>query len=185
MSQIFVEIVTGRNKISICFLLIFMFLAPVAFFTNYPILNGITWIMLIILGFFIFTTGIITRKEAKDSYNWPKEKAHSLRCSLNYTTNNNVKSYIPVIKWKFNVGDKEYEGAEYDFSASYTSKDVANEKLDSVKSMMPLMVYYKPSDPSINVINPGVYTVDYVRFILGAMMVVMPILIWSGIVVLK
>ena len=94
MSKMFVEIVTGRNKISIYFLLIFMFLAPVAFFTNYPILNGIAWIMLMILGCFIFTTGIITRKEAKDSYNWPKEKAHSLRCSLNYTTNNNVKSYI-------------------------------------------------------------------------------------------
>ena len=98
-------------------------------------------------------------------------------------TNNNVRSYIPVIKCKFNVGDNEYEGAEYDFSASYTSKDVANKKLDSVKNITPLMVYYKPSDPAINVINPRVYSVFYFRFIIGAMMVVMPILIWSGIVV--
>ena len=184
MSKMFVEIVTGRNKFSICFFLIFIFLAPIAFFTNYLILNGLAWIILMILGFFIFTTGIITRKEAKDSYNWPKEKAHSLRCSLNYITNNNVKSYIPVIKCKFNVGDKEYEGVEYDFSASYTSKAVANEKLDSVKSMAPFMVYYKPSDPAISVINPGVYSVHYFRYIIGAMMVVMPILIWSDIVVL-
>ena len=185
MSKFFVEIVTGRNKYSIYFLLIFMCIAPVAVFTDYPLLNGIAWIMLMTLGFFIFSTAIITRQEAKDSYGWPQEKAHSLKCSLNYTTNNGVKRYIPVIRCKFIVGNKEYDGSEYDFSASYTNKDDANAKLDLVKSMMPLMVYYKPSDPAINVINPGVHSTHYLRFICGALMIIMPIFIWSGVIVLK
>lgn len=185
MSKMFTEIATGRNKYSIYFLLIFMCVAPVAIFTHYILLDAIAWIMLIVLGFFIFVTGIVTRQEAKDSYHWPRQEAHSLRCSLNYMTNNGVKSYIPVIRCKFNVNGKEYQGTEYDFSASYTSKDNANEKLNSVKSMTPLLVYYKPSDPTINVINPGIHSTHYIRFILGALMVVMPILIWSGIVVLK
>jgi len=185
MSKVFVDIVTGRNKYSIYFLLIFMGIAPVAVFTDYPLLSGIAWIMLMTLGFFIICTGIITRQEAKDSYDWPKEKAHSLKCSLNYTTNNGVKRYIPVIRCKFNVGNKEYNGAEFDFSASYTNKDIANAKLDLVKNMMPLMVYYKPSDPAINVINPGVHTTHYLRFICGALMIILPIFICSGIIVIK
>ena len=167
-----------------------MCLAPVAFFTNYPILDGLAWVMLIILGFFIlgffiFATGAITLQEAKDSYNWPQEEAHSIKCSLNYIINNSVKSYIPVIKCKFNVDGKEYEGSNYDFGGSYTNKDAANDKLGSVKSMTPLIIFYKPSDPSINVINPGVHSTPYFRFIIGGLMIVMPILIWSGIVVLK
>ncbi len=185
MSNLIINIATGRNKISIYFLVIFMFLAPVAVFTNYKLLDAIAWIMLIILGIFIVITGFVTLQEAKESIDWPKAEANNLECSLKSTTNNGVTSYAPHIQCKFNVDGKEYSGTEFDFSSTYTTENEANNKLDAVKAMNPLIIYYKPSTPSINVINPGVYSVPYVRVVLGFLMVVMPILFWSGVIVLK
>ena len=188
MSEGLTKIATGRSKYSTYFLLVFMCVAPLAVFTSYEWLDGIAWIMLIILGGFIFITGIVTRKEATDSNNWPKVEAKLLSTSLTYTSSGSggtSKRYAPVIKCKFNVDGAEYKGVEYDFSASYTSKDKAEDKVNLIKQMKPLLIHYNPSAPEINVINPGIHTTHYIRIIIGLITVIIPILIWNGIIELK
>ncbi|WP_111979763.1 DUF3592 domain-containing protein [Algibacillus agarilyticus] len=184
MLKIIIDTARGRTKYSTYFLLIVMLIIPTAFFTHYEWLNGLAWLLLITLGAFIFITGLYTRQESINSVNWPKAEAYGLSCSLNYI-NPNSKKYIPVIKCKFMVKGVEYTGAEYDFSARYTLKDEADEKINCVKAMEPLFVYYKPSDPTISVIKPGVHSIPYIRLIFGVLMVIMPILIGSGLIVLN
>ena len=51
--------------------------------------------------------------------------------------------------------------------------------------MKPLFIHYKPSAPEINVINPGIHFTHYIRIIIGIVTVVIPLLIWSGIIELR
>jgi hypothetical protein len=78
------------------------------------------------------------------------------------------------------VDGQEYEGTEYDFSSSYTSKEKAQKKVTEIKSMQTLLVHYKPEDPSINVIHPGVHFVAYMRLLVGVGGVAIPILSLLG-----
>ncbi|MCE2573436.1 DUF3592 domain-containing protein [Motilimonas eburnea] len=183
--QLLIKIATGRSIYSTYFLLIFMFIAPAAVFTSHQVLDVIAWIMLITLGVFIFITGVVTFQEAIASKNWPSSQAYNVKYSLKCTSNKGAKSYIPAIKCNFTVDGTEYSGTEYDFSASYTSKVKADAKLDSVKSRSSVLIYYKPSDPSINVINPGLNATPFIRIVLGVLMIIVPILIWSKFIILK
>ncbi|MCI2282465.1 DUF3592 domain-containing protein [Colwellia sp. MSW7] len=163
-----------------------MCVAPAAMFTNNAFLDSIAWVMLIILGVFIFITGIVTRKEAIDSHNWPKVEAKLLRASLKSTSSGSGgRSYTPDIKCKFIVGGSEFKGTEYDLSAGYGSKAKAEDKINLVKQMNPLFIHYKPSAPEINVINPGIHFTHYIRIIIGIVTVIFPLLIWSGIIELR
>lgn len=183
MSDDFIKIATGRSKYSTYFLLIFMCVAPAAVFTQIELLDQIAWIMLIILGVFIFITGIVTRQEAKDSNNWPKIEVKLLGTSLkSISSSSGGRSYAPDIRCKFIVGGSEYKGTEYDLSASYGSKSQAEDKIALIKQKKPLFVYYKPSAPEINVINPGVRFSHYIRIVFGICTVVTPLLIWCGII---
>jgi hypothetical protein len=186
MSDGFMKIATGRSIYSTYFLLVFMCVAPVAVFTDNKLLDSIAWIMLITLGVFIFITGIVTRKEAIDSKNWPKVEATLLSTTVKSNSGESGgKTYAPDIRCKFTVGGSEYKGTEYDLSASYGSKNKAEDKINLIKQMKPLFLHYKPSNPEINVINPGIHFTHYIRIIIGIVTVVIPLLIWSGIIVLR
>jgi len=186
MSDDFIKIATGRSKYSTYFLLIFMCVAPAAVFTKIELLDHIAWIMLIILGVFIFITGIVTRQEASDSRNWPKIEVKFLSTSLkSMSSNSGGRIYAPDIKCKFNIGNSEYKGTEYDLSASYGSRSQAEDKIALIKQKKSLFVHYKPSAPEVNVINPGIHFSHYIRIVVGVCTVVIPLLIWVGVIQLK
>ena len=182
MYDSFMKIATGRSAYSISFLLIFMVVAPFALFTDYKWLDTIAWLMTTILGLFIFITGFVTIKEAKNSHKWPKVEARLISASLTWHTTEGQKRYAPKIHCKFHVGNCEYSGTEYDFSASYTNKLKAEEKLKLVKTMKPLWVFYKPEEPSVNVIQPGIHSVHFVRVIIGAAGMIVALLSWFGLI---
>ena len=180
MNTTFVKIVKGEHWLSISLLLLFMLVAPAAMFTDYMWLDVLGWIMLISLGALIFLAGIMSYVDAKNSYRWPRVPAQLLSCSLRANSHNGRLRYMPTVKCEFTVRGKQYDGAQYDFSASYLAKEVAQRQIDEVKANFPLLVYYKPSDPSISVIHPGVSYSHYLRIFFGLAAIVMPILIWSG-----
>jgi hypothetical protein len=93
-----------------------------------------------------------------------------------------VLSYNPKITCEFKLHDQIYSGTEYDFSANYTRKEKAQNKLDQVKCINKLKVFYKPTDPSINVIFPGIHLVHFVRLIIGLATIVISILSWVGVI---
>jgi len=178
----FMKLALGRSGYSTVFLLIFMVVAPSAVFTSYTWLDHVAWATLIILGLFIFITGMVTFNEAVASHRWPSAPAKLKSASLRWRTSNGSRRYSPSITCTFTVKGIEYSGTEFDFSAAYTSKEKAKEKVSQVKSKSELWLYYKPGDPSVNVIHPGVHLVQYIRLIIGLAVMVISALSWMGVI---
>lgn len=180
--KIFMAIAVGRSKYSTFFLLVFMVVAPAAVFIRNDTLEFIAWLMLCILGLFVTISGIITFKEAQDSHLWPKALANVKKIHLSRASSNNL--YAPVIECTFEVDGKTYNGTLYDFSSSCSSKSSAEQKLEEIQEIAStLMVYYKPSEPSINVIKPGVKLVHYLRLLIGPIMMIIAILSHLNIII--
>ena len=181
MFEKFIAIATGRSHYAIIFFVIFMIVAPVSIFTEYEWLDLLGWSMTIILGMFIFITGIVSLHEGRQSFHWPRTNAKLKSAGLlSHSGTKGGMTYAPSLKCSFVIDGEEYQGTEYDFSASYTSKEKALVKVTEVKKMQPLLVYYKPQDPSINVIHPGIHFVAYVRLLVGVGGVVIPVMSLLG-----
>ncbi len=166
----------GKSIYSTYFLLVLMGVVPTAVFTDIIWLDQLAWGLGIILGVFILITGVVILKDARDSSSWPKIEAVLKSASTTYHTTNASKSYVPRITCEFTVDGIKYTGTEYDFSSSYTRKELVMKKIAEVKNANPLLVRYKPSDPSINVIHSGVHSVHFIRMIFGAALIVVPVL---------
>lgn len=181
MSDKFLAIATGRSHYATMFLVIFMFVAPASMFTEYKWLDALGWSMTIILGIFIFITGIVSIQEGRQSFRWLRANAKLKSTSLrSHSGSKGGMTYAPKVTCSFVVKGQKYEGTEYDFSSSYTSKDKAAKKISEVKAMLPLLVHYKPQDPRINVIHPGVHLVAYLRLLVGISAVVISAMSWLG-----
>ncbi len=178
----FLRIATGRSIYSTYFLVVLMIVAPAAFFTDYIWLDNLAWLMLVIIGFFVLITGFVTRSDAAKSFRWPRVEAKLKNASFNMHSSNGSIKYSPKINCTFKVKGKEYNGTEYDFSASYTSKEKAQEKNEKIKAMSPLLVHYKPEDPSISVIYPGTHFVHYLRVITGSATIIIAAMSWIGVI---
>lgn len=185
MTNKFLKIATGRTHHATFFLLVLMCVLPTAFFTDWKWLDHIAWLMLIILGVLIFITGLSTLSDGRQSKYWPTAWAYNIHCSLNYRTSNGTKRYTPNIKCAFKVDNTEYTGTLYDFSSEYVSKEVAQQKIDEIKAKSELYIYYKPTDPEINVINPGIRFVHFLRILCGLATVILASLFWLGIIEIR
>ncbi|MEH6448385.1 MAG: DUF3592 domain-containing protein [Oleispira sp.] len=181
MFKQFLAIATGRSHYATLFLVVFMFVAPASMFTEIVWLDTLGWAMTIILGIFIFITGIVSIQEGRQSFHWPQANAKLKGARLiSHSGSKGGMTYAPKVTCSFVVDGQEYEGTEYDFSASYTSKEKAQKKVTEIKCMQTLLVHYKPEDPSINVIHPGVHFVAYMRLFVGVGGVAIPILSLLG-----
>ena len=181
MADSFIDIATGRSTKVYWFFIPYMFVAPAAVFTDYLWLDHIGWAMTLVLGFFIFITGIVTLNEARASKTWPQTIAKLKSASLGYRSGSKGgRLYYPVVKVEFKVDGQSYSGTEYDFSASAEQKDKAEQKRQEIKQAHPLWVYYNPKNPAMNVIHPGVHFVHSLRLILGLGMMVIVSLSWLG-----
>lgn len=181
MFEKFIAIATGRSHYATLFLVIFMVVAPASIFTEYALLDTAGWSMTIILGVFIFITGVVTLQEGRQSFHWPQVNAQLKSAGLlSHSSTRGSMSYAPSLTCSFVINGQEYEGTEYDFSSSYTSKEKAQIKVAEVKNMPSLLVHYKPEDPSINVIHPGIHVVAYVRLLVGVGAVAIPIMSLLG-----
>jgi len=181
MFDTFMKVATGRSHYAMLYLFVFMFVAPASMFTDYTWLDALGWSMTIILGIFIFITGVVNVQEGRQSFHWPRANAKLKSARLQVQTGNKGgRSYSPKIVCTFIVGGQEYEGAEYDFSSSYSAKVKSEKKVAEVKAMQPLLVHYKPEDPSINVIKPGLHFVAFLRLLVGLAAVVISAMSWLG-----
>lgn len=182
MKQTLLNMALGKNHYATLFLIVFMVVAPSAIFTDYKWLDYVGWLMTIVLGLFVFITGCVTLNDAKQSHQWPMAQGKWLSGSLSQHSSNGSIKYAPNIRIQFKVAEKVYDGTQYDFSASYGRKELAQKKLEEVKNMHPLWVRYKPNDPTINVIHPGVHFVHSIRLIFGVIAMIIPILALIGVI---
>lgn len=181
MFKKFLAIATGRSHYATLFLVVFMFVAPASMFTEIAWLDTLGWAMTIILGIFIFITGIVSVQEGRQSFHWPQANAKLKGARLiSHSGSKGGMTYAPKVTCSFLVDGQEYEGTEYDFSSSYTSKEKAEKKVTEIKGMQAMLVHYKPEDPSINVIHPGVHFVAYIRLLVGIVASAIPIMSLLG-----
>jgi hypothetical protein len=124
----------------------------------------------------------VTFSEALESPKWPSVDVSIFSCGLKTNRSNNSLTYAPNIECVFELKDQTYSGTEYDFSSSYGSKSSAQKKLLSLENQENIKLFYKPSDPSVNVIHPGIRLVHFLRLIFGAAISILCSLMWSGII---
>ena len=176
IGNIILQTAVGRTIYSYLFLLAFCIVVPLAIFAQVRALFDVAWVISIILGIFIFTSGVVTTKEAYQSKLWPTVTVSDFECSLNIHSS----KYSPSVECLFEVNGEIYSGTQYDFSDSYSSKASARMKIEKVKNRRYIEVYYNPLNPSMNVLNPGVRVVHFLRLIIGAAIPIICFLFWQG-----
>ena len=179
-NKIIVEIT--RGKVFPCiFLLCYSVVLPLAFIQQNPLMIRIAWWMSLALGLIVILHGIVSWIDAYQSKNWPRVKAELKQCLVRYSQSDEV--YKPVVKYEFYLKSKKYTGRHIDFSDMYGSKASAEAKVNRVKDRADdLYVYYKPNDPTLNVIEPGIHTIHPIRLVFGIAVTVISILGIVGII---
>lgn len=190
-SKIIKEIV--RGKMFFCsFVLLYIAIIWWALLSGQSIAVKAALVMTCLLGVILIIVGIATSIEAIQSHSWLTARAkltkHDLKISINPngTSHRNRKTYKPVVSYQFKVGDRNYIGSNYDFSDFSGSKISAKRKIESLRLQLDeegyIRIYYKPSDPEINVIYPGIHLIHGVRLVLGLMFMLVPLLTLLGII---
>ena len=141
------------------------------------------WILHAVMGFVFSIIGIyiafLMLDEIKDgtaSSNWPEAPGTIVSSSYTSETSTGRRGrtriiYKPALRYTFQVEGKEYACDRLQFSP-ITSEDP--QEIQSLVNQLPrdsaVKVRYKPSDPSVAVLIPGIGTDRYVFF--GALIAV-------------
>tara|TARA_B110000116_G_scaffold177224_1_gene153411 strand:+ start:30 stop:605 length:576 start_codon:yes stop_codon:yes gene_type:complete len=189
MSNKIIKAACGRNHYATVILLLSIIVIALAVYTQNSVLIDVAWISIFIIGLCVSITGWVTFQEASNSASWPKELAQNVRCTLGSRSSGSSNSgvsnrvYGPVIKCFIIVSGIKYDGTSYDFSDSYGARETAEDKINEIESIKDnLSIHYKPDDPSINVVYPGVKFVHYIRLLLGPAAMVFVIFRFTGVI---
>lgn len=185
ISKIIKEIV--RGKMFFCsFILIYVPIIWWAVLSGNPMAIKAVWIMTLFLGIVIFIVGIVTSMEAWQSPSWSRTKAKLTECFVKKISDSEGSSYAPGVVYQFRVGDRHYYGSSYDFSDFFSSRIAANQKIESLQESVDqegyIDIYYKPDEPDLNVIYPGVHPIHGIRLIFGLALIGIPLLTLFGII---
>lgn len=179
------EIVRGKAF----FCLFFLFYTVIiwwAVLSGQPIAIKATWIMTFLLGIIIVIVGIVTSIDAFQSTSWSIIRAKLTACKVKKISDVDGSTYKPLVVYQFRVGDRHYFGSNYDFSDISGSQITATRKIESLNKLVDsegyINVYYKPSEPELNVIFPGIHSIHGIRLVLGLVMMVISFLTLSGII---
>lgn len=181
--SILLSIALGEHVYATWFLLLCMVVFPAAFFLRYPWLVNCAWVLLFVLGLFVFITGYVSGKQALASRQWPKAECTLESLGMKSQRNNRHLSYRPDIGCRFTVSGSVYEGTEFDLGTAYESKTKVQNKLDTLEKQLPLFVYYDPNDPAINTLHPGLRSVHWLRLLFGSVAMAVPVASLMGWVV--
>lgn len=178
-SKIIEEIV--RGKVFFCsFILIYIPIVWWAVFSGHPIAVKATWGMTFLLGIIMIIVGIATSIDALQSHSWLVARAKLIECDIKKNTDPEGTTYKPSVAYRFVVGDRHYIGTNYDFSDFAGSLTSAERKIASLKQLVDaegyLNVFYKPSDPKLSVICPGIHPIHGIRFAFGSILIVLSLL---------
>lgn len=184
-SKLIKEIV--RGKIFPC-LFIFLYVGVIwwAVFSGQPIAIQSAWIITFLLGIIIIIVGIVTSLDAWQSPSWTVTRAKLTKCDVKKISSSDGSTYEPAVIYQFRIGDRHYMGTNYDFSDTSGSRIAATRKIESLKKLLDsegyINVYYKPSEPELNVINPGIHVIHGIRLVFGLVLVGISLSTLSGII---
>jgi len=184
-SKIIKEIVRGQT-FPCLFLLLYIMITWWAVLSGQPIAVKATWVMTFLLGIIIVITGVVTSIDAWQSHSWLIVRAKLAECFVTKGFDSDGTTYAPAVVYQFKVGDRHFQGSSYDFSDFSGSLTTANEKIESLRQLVDadgcINIYYKPSEPELNVIYPGVHPIHCIRLIFGFILIGLSLLTLVGII---
>lgn len=126
-------------------------------------------VMTFFLGILIAVYAIASSNKAYQSKSWCLAKMNLVNCYVRKDRSQTGKVYKPIVKYEFWVNDQRYTGKNIDFSQTGKSKKKAYKIIKSLnKRAENLRVYYNPKNPQVNVIEPGLYSIQIRKFIFGS-----------------
>ncbi|MGD1922209.1 MAG: DUF3592 domain-containing protein [Pleurocapsa sp.] len=182
-SKVIKEIV--RGKIFFCsFILFYVPILWWAVLSGRSIAIRAAWIMTFWLGVVIVIVGIVTSIDACQSHSWSRVRAKLTKYDIKRNSDSDGTTYELSIMYQFKIGDRNYRGTNYDFSDFAGSLASAERKIESLKQLVDeegyINVFYKPSDPELNVICPGIHPIHGIRLVFGlALMVLSLLTLWE------
>ncbi len=110
---------------------------------------------------------VVSTSEAVESVRWPKANATLGICRVS-RAGIESHSYSPSVQYSFEVDGQAYQGNSYNFAATNYSRSTVEKMIgDLLSNRDSFMIRYDPTDPSKNVVIPGVKTVHYIRALVG------------------
>lgn len=167
LKKVIQEAVTGKIFISV-YIACYVITGSVAlkYQTEEAIRLGL--IMTFFLGILITIYAIASSTKAYKSKSWCQAKMNLVNCYVRKDRSKTGKVYKPIVKYEFWVNDQRYTGKNIDFSQTNKSKKKACQIIKSLnKHAENLRVYYNPKNPKVNVIEPGLYSIQIRKFIFG------------------
>jgi len=173
--KLLLNIALGKSIYTVLFSLVTVASILSALYLESTFSINLALIFVSIFGVFIMVSALASSTEAVESLSWPKTKAILGICKVSTHSVGNIgsESYYPTIQYSFVVNDKTYHGRNYILGDRTYSRLAVEKIIDNVNlNKDDFEVSYNPSDPSLNVIKPGVNEVHYVRGLVGLAVIV-------------
>jgi hypothetical protein len=157
------------------------------------------WLVVIVAWGLVGLIGYCVWRVAKDgrlaeeSASWPSVSGTVLSSTVSASGGGyrSIRSYGPVIRYRFTVDGRVFEGGRTAFNGHFSQKS-SQEIVDAHRAGDPVLVHYRPGDPEICVLQPGVSTsvgliVLIVLIVLSGLILVptAAVMTWFGVLLLR
>ncbi len=175
----FINLVTKNSLFVFIYIVSFTAVGLTAIMTDgNPFWVKLSWAMLSILGVFVSLGAYFSHQEASQSNKWPTVSAKILMTKvMSGIATGNQHTYSPLVEYEFSYLGKKFKGNTIDYSAVSGSKAWAEKVVTELQQRGgTLTVSVNPDNPEMNVLNPGIRLVHYLRYLIGPAMIVIGIL---------
>ncbi len=170
LKKVIQETVTGKIFISI-YIPCYVMTALIAFkYQTKAAIRG-SLVMTFFLGILITIYAIASSTKPYKGKSWSEAKMNLVNCYVRKRRSKTGKAYKPVVKYEFWVNDQRYTGSNLDFSQTDKSKRKAYKIIKSLNRRAEnLRVYYNPKNPKVNIIEPGLHSINTIELIFGSVL---------------
>jgi hypothetical protein len=178
--KLLLDIALGKSVYTICFLAVTVCSVVLALKLENEIATTVALILVGIFGVFIIVTAVVTTNEAIESLRWPKVNATLGICKVSGGIGIH-DLYYPSVNYSFEIDGQVFHGNTYILGDQTYSRSTVEDMIAEILSNKDsFMVSYNPSDPSMNVVKPGINSVHYVRALTGIAIVGMVVFELAG-----
>ncbi len=164
------NIALGKSIYTLYFFIVMAVSIALALLLKNILIINFSLVLVCILGVFIMISAVVSTSEAVESLKWPKVNAKLgiSKVSTHSVGNIGSESYYPTVQYSFEIDGQNYSGNTYTLGERTYSRPAVEKIIQTVQSHKDtLAISYNPTDPSINVVKPGINGVHYIRALVG------------------
>ena len=168
--KILLDTALGKSIYTVYFLVVMVISIVLALLLENAFAITVSLVLVGIFGVFIMVSAVVSTDEAIESLRWPKANATLGICKVSTHMGGGAGSgsCYPTVQYSFEINGQAYHGNSYTLGdRTYSRSTVENIIAEILSNKDSFMVCYNPTDPSMNVVKPGVNSVHYVRALVG------------------